>query len=59
MMKFIQTAAAYAAGIYLATGWRSGWNPGEWPQQEWTTAVIALAVVLAATQAWRWWKARR
>ncbi len=31
MIKLTRTAAAYALGIYLATGWRSGWNPGEWP----------------------------
>lgn len=59
MMKFTRTAAAYAIGIYLATGWRSGWNPGEWPQREWGTAAVALVVVMAATVAWRWWKARR
>ena len=34
MIKLTRTAAAYALGIYLATGWRSGWNPGEWPQRE-------------------------
>lgn len=42
MMKFTRTAAAYAVGIYLATGWRSGWNPAEWPQREWGTAAVAL-----------------
>lgn len=59
MMKFTRTAAAYAVGIYLATGWRSGWNPGEWPQREWGTAAVALVVVMAATVAWRWWRGRR
>ena len=59
MMKFTRTAAVYAIGIYLATGWRSGWNPGEWPQREWGTVAVALVVVMAATVAWRWWKARR
>lgn len=59
MMKFTRTAAAYAVGIYLATGWRSGWNPGEWPQREWGTAAVALVVVMAATVAWRWWRERR
>lgn len=59
MMKFTRTAAAYAAGIYLATGWRSGWNPAEWPQREWDTAAVALVVVMAATIAWRRWRGRR
>ena len=58
MMKFTRTAAAYAIGIYLATGWRSGWDLCDWPPREWGTAVIALVVVLVATVAWRWWKAR-
>ena len=48
MMKLTRTAAAYALGIYLAIGWRSGgWNPGEWPQREWGTAAVALATVQA------------
>ena len=47
VIKRIRTAAAYALGIYLATGWRSGWNPGEWPQREWGTAAVALAAVQA------------
>ena len=59
MAKFTRTAVAYAVGIYLATGWRSGWNAGDWPQREWTTAAVALAVVVGATAVWRWWKARR
>jgi len=59
MMKFTRTAAAYAVGIYLATDWRSGWNPAEWPQREWGTAAVALVGVMAATVAWRWWRGRR
>ena len=47
MIKRTRTAAAYALGIYLATGWRSGWNPGKWPQKEWGTAAVALAAVQA------------